>query len=266
MYTNISGYKFVELGDLEVLRAEMKNLVIKHNLNGTIYVCSEGVNIALAGLSENVSDYRKALAEDSRFSDIFFKESFSKTCPFHKVVVKIKPEVIAMGIDGIEVSLGEGTHLEPEEFKQWLDHNPEEVVVLDTRNHYEYNLGTFDNAIDPKIKTFKQFPAFVDSLPEEYKEKKVVIFCTGGIRCEKAAPMMKQKGFNNIYQIHGGILNYLEKCGGEHWHGDCFIFDDRVAVNAELKETGAQLCRKCHNAITAEHTKCPYCVEQDIAI
>lgn len=266
MYTNISGYKFVELDDLETLRENLRCLMLKHDLNGTIYVCHEGLNIALTGTIEGMKNFRNELALDARLKDIFFKESFSDERPFQKVVVKIKPEVIAMGVADIDLSQGEGTHLEPEEFSKWLDENPDDVVVLDTRNYYEYNLGTFDNAIDPKIETFKQFPAFVDSLPEDYKEKKVVIFCTGGVRCEKAAPMMKQKGFKKIYQVNGGILNYLEKCGGKHWHGDCFVFDDRVAVNAALQETGARVCTKCHNAISKDETDCSYCINQKIAI
>jgi len=265
MYSNISGYKFIALDELETLRENFRSLMLKHQLNGTIYVCHEGVNIALTGNIDDMKNFQSELAEDERFQNIFFKESFSKERPFQKVVVKIKPEVIAMGIENIDVSQGEGTHLEPEEFKQWLDQNDQDVVVLDTRNHYEFNAGTFANAINPNIETFKEFPEFVDSLPEEYKEKKVVIFCTGGVRCEKAAPMMKQKGFKNIYQIHGGILNYLEKCGGAHWHGDCFVFDDRIAVNADLKETGARVCDKCHNAVAAEYDACPYCVKQAIA-
>ncbi len=270
MYINTSGYKFIELDDLDALKVYFKALAIKHEVYGTVYVSHEGVNIAQAGKPENIVRYKAELAKNSRFNDIFFKDSTSEILPFHKVVVKIKPEVIALNAENANPSDVSDTHLEPEALKQWLDEK-RKVVFLDTRNRYEYNLGSFDNAINPEIETFKQFPDFVDTLPESYKDETIVMFCTGGVRCEKAAPLMKNKGFKNVYQINGGILNYFEKCGGAHWHGDCFIFDDRVAVNAELQETGATLCRGCHNAVTIEMQQspdfkppkqCPYCVSK----
>jgi len=270
MYTNTSGYKFIPLDDLTSLRDYFRALAIKHEVYGTVYVTHEGLNIAQAGKPENVDAYKKELAQDERFKDIFFKDSYSKMLPFHKVVVKIKPEVIALKVSEMHPEDAPNTHVEPEDLKTWLDNN-DNVVFLDTRNYYEYNLGTFENAINPDINTFREFPEFLDTLPEKIKDEKVVIFCTGGVRCEKAAPLMKKKGFKNVYQINGGILNYFEKCGGAYWEGDCFIFDDRVAVNSELEETGAALCRGCHNAVTAEMQKspdylppkqCPYCVKK----
>lgn len=236
MYVNISGYKFIQLEQLETLKVFFKKLLLDNQLHGTIYVSHEGVNIAVTGLAPAITQFKSALAQDVRFNDIFFKDSLSAIRPFHKVIVKIKPEIIAMGVSDINVHAAQDSHLAPEVLAEWLD-TGKEVVILDTRNDYEYEMGSFDNAINPDIETFKQFPEYVATLPENYKEKTIVIFCTGGVRCEKAAPFMLEQGFKQVYQLEGGILNYFEKCGGKHWHGNCFVFDDRLAIDSNLQET-----------------------------
>lgn len=273
MYVNVSGYKFVQLDNLDAIKSYFKANMLSTHVVGTIYIAHEGVNIAFSGLPEDVCQFKAFLEQDPRFSGIFFKDSYSEVRPFSKVVVKIKPEIIKLGVNDLDYNNAVNTHLEPEVLKTWLDEK-KTVHLIDTRNYYEYNLGTFENAIDPKIHTFTEFPEFIDTLPEAYKEEPVVIFCTGGVRCEKAAPLMLQKGFKQVYQIHGGILNYFEKCQGAHWQGDCFVFDDRVAINPALEQVDVVLCENCDNGLTpAErelpeyipHVQCHYCAKQTVA-
>lgn len=268
MIVNISAYKFVLLDKLELLKEQFVMAMRSAKVNGTILLSPEGINIALAGEREGIDAMGAFLAKDDRLSDINFKESLSKERPFHKVVVHIKDEIIAMRVKGIDAVENTGNHVSPEEFKQWLDEG-KEVTVLDTRNEYEMDFGTFKNAINPHIDTFRQFPKAIDELDEQLKEKPLVMFCTGGVRCEKASLLMEQKGFKNVYQLEGGILKYFEKCGGEHWDGNCFVFDDRISVDSNLAETGDVQCRVCHHRVAKEELdsddyqpgiSCPKCI------
>ena len=185
------------------------------------------------------------------------------------MLVRLKNEIISLGMDEIKPAERKGQYIQPKEFKKWLDEG-KEVVILDTRNDYELRVGTFENAIDLDIKSFREFPEATKKL-EQDKSTPVVMFCTGGIRCEKASVVMENQGWENVYQIKGGILGYFKECEGAHWNGDCFVFDKRVSVNPKLEETDHVLCFECRNPLSVEEQKsedyvieqyCPYCIDK----
>ena len=184
--------------------------------------------------------------------------------------VRLKKEIISIGLDHIKPAVHTGEEITPTEFKSWLDAG-KEVLVLDTRNDYECRIGTFQNALELDIKSFRDFPRAVSEMSDELKDTPVVMFCTGGIRCEKASVVMMDAGFSNVKQLKGGILGYFEEVGGDYWDGDCFVFDHRVAVNPELKETDVAQCFACRNPLSIEDQEsehyeigvsCPYCIER----
>ena len=265
---NVSTYKFVKLDNLEALKQEILDVCKKAELLGTILISHEGINIMLAGSQQQIDQFSTYLKQDARFADIEYKISYSEEVPFERMRVRIKQEVISMGVDDVKPLDGLGQHIKPAILKQWLDED-KDFTLLDTRNRYELDFGGFDKALDPEIDTFKEFPKAVDELDDSLKEKPLVMFCTGGVRCEKASLLMEEKGFKEVYQLEGGILKYFEECGGAHWHGDCFVFDERIALTPSLEETGATQCRVCNAPVTAEETKldsfkerisCPYCI------
>lgn len=233
---NITAYKFVTLTKLPTLRAELLGKCNKLKIKGTIILSEEGVNILLAGSREAIDAMKAFIASYPQFSDLPYKESITADYPFKKMVIKIKPEIITMRVPDIKPEVDTVPHLSAKQLKQWLDQG-KDVVILDTRNTYEIEMGTFDNAIDLNIENFRDFPQACQQLPEALKDKTIVTFCTGGVRCEKAGPLLAKQGFNHVYQLDGGVLRYFEECGGAYWHGDCFVFDERLAVTPELKST-----------------------------
>lgn len=264
---NISGYKFIPVADPEELRDQLMQKCTELELKGTILIGNEGINQFLAGPRQAIDGYVDFLQQDSRFADITFKESFSDYVPFCRMVVKVRKEIVTMG--GDEIAPGEftGPSIDPKEFKQWIDEG-KDFTILDTRNDFEFELGTFKDAIHLDIEYFRQFPDEVAKLDPEIKEKPVVIFCTGGIRCEKASPAMLNQGFKEVYQLEGGILKYFEECGGEHYEGECFVFDDRVALDGNLQETDTEVCYRCQQPLSVEQRQhelyvegeyCQYC-------
>jgi UPF0176 protein len=266
---NLSGYRFVSLNydRLLTLRVSLKAKADECHLKGTILLSSEGINAFLAGARENIDAFVAFINTYSEFEGIWFKESFTHYQPFNRMLVRLKKEIIPMGKDQITPSIKTAPYVTPEELRQWYQEN-RDMVILDTRNDYEIAMGTFENAYDMHLKHFREFDEAVDYLPQDMKEKTVVTFCTGGIRCEKAAELMAQKGFKNVYQLHGGILNYFEKCGGDFYRGDCFVFDQRIAVNSALQETDAKQCFDCRAALQAEEVvqgKCPHCGSKSIS-
>lgn len=266
---NLSGYRFVSLGydRLLMLRTSLKTQADECHLKGTILLSSEGINAFLAGAREDVDTFVAFINTFPEFEGIWFKESFTNYQPFNRMLVRLKKEIIPMGKDQIVPERKTAPYVTPEELRQWYQEN-RDMVVLDTRNDYEIAMGTFENAYDMHLKHFREFDEAVDYLPQDMKEKTVVTFCTGGIRCEKAAELMAQKGFKNVYQLHGGILNYFEKCGGDFYQGDCFVFDQRVAVNSALQETDAKQCFDCRAALQTEEIvqgKCPHCGSKSIS-
>lgn len=264
---NIAAYQFVTLDRLEERREELQTLCAQLDLRGTILLSEEGINLFLAGTRTVIDEFLATVRSDQLLSDLTVKESLSDRQPFRRMLVKIKEEIIAFGVDGVDPRQTTSPKLPATELKKWLDEG-RPVHLLDTRNDYEVELGTFHDAIPAGIDNFRDFPEAVGRLPESMKDEPVVMFCTGGIRCEKAGPFMEQAGFRNIFQLDGGILKYFEDCGGNHYDGDCFVFDQRVAVDAELRETGAALCFTCQMPVTEEQQQssqyvpgesCPHC-------
>lgn len=264
---NIAAYKFVPLDDLGNLRETILAKAKSLGLRGTVLLSSEGINLFVAGEEDSVRGFVAFLHADSRFSDLEIKESYSDRIPFNRMLVRLKKEIIAFGVDGIAPHVETSPKLPAAELKKWLDEQ-RDVLLLDVRNDFEVEVGTFDNAIASGIDHFRDFEDSIDRLPPEAKDKPVVMFCTGGIRCEKAGPLMEKKGFKNIYQLEGGILKYFEEVGGDHYHGDCFVFDGRVAVDPGLQETGLALCFACQAVLTPDEQQselykigqyCPHC-------
>ena len=265
---NIVGYRFVDLPDRDELRTPMINACKATSLRGTILLAHEGINFFLAGTQQGVDDFLVFLDSDVRFLDIPLKVSHTDYQPFNRMNVRLKKEIISIGMDEVQPAVFTGDSIAPKDFKQWLD-DGKTVTILDTRNDYEIRLGTFENAIDLDITSFRAFPAAVDTMPDELKDTPVVMFCTGGIRCEKASVVMLEAGFKDVRQLEGGILGYFEEVGGSHWNGDCFVFDHRVALTPELKESEAVQCFACRQPLTVEEQQspsyvvevsCPYCV------
>ena len=264
---NAAAYKFAELRDLPELRERLKGECIARALKGTILLSPEGINLFIAGERTAVESLVSTIRAIPGLETLEAKLSESDEQPFNRMLVKLKNEIIAFGVEGINPARHTSPRLPAKELKRWLDEG-RPVTLLDTRNTYEVKLGTFAGAVTLPIRHFRKFPAAVDALPEELKQAPVVSFCTGGIRCEKAAPYLERAGFREVYQLEGGILKYFEECGGAHWEGECFVFDKRVGVDPALQETGSQLCFACQEPLTAEEVKdpryqyevsCPYC-------
>lgn len=232
---NIASYRFVSLTakELPELRNTLKNKCGDLTLKGTILLSTEGINLFLAGSRLSVDAFKNFLDTIPQFQHLTYKESVSTEVPFKKMFVKIKNEIIRMDMPDIQPEKFTAPHMTPEMLKQWYDEG-REMVVLDTRNQYEYEIGTFENAVSLQLNHFRNFPKAIKNLPEEAKNKPIITFCTGGIRCEKAAALMIKEGFKEVYQLDGGILNYFEKCGSEHYKGECFVFDDRITLDASL--------------------------------
>ncbi len=268
-YVNIAGYRFIDLSDRDELRAPFLEICLELELKGTVLLSPNGINFFVAGTHEAIEQYVSFLEEDERFQGIPLHISYSEYQPFKRMLVRLKNEIISLGMDEIKPAERKGQYIQPKEFKKWLDEG-KEVMILDTRNDYELRVGTFENAIDLDIKSFREFPEATKKL-EQDKTTPVVMFCTGGIRCEKASVVMENQGWENVYQIKGGILGYFKECGGAHWNGDCFVFDKRVSVNSELEESDHVLCFECRNPLSVEEQKsedyvieqyCPYCVDK----
>ena len=269
--TNIAGYRFVDLDDREELQAVLRSVCLDLGLKGTVLLAPEGINFFVAGPQTSITAFVSHLDLDERFQDIPLKVSYTDYQPFNRMNVRLKNEIISVGLDHIRPHDFTGEEITPEAFKGMLDRG-EFVHVLDTRNDYELRVGTFENAIDLDLRTFRAFPEAVAALPEDMKNEPVVMFCTGGIRCEKASAIMIEAGFTNVKQLKGGVLGYFEAVGGAHWNGDCFVFDQRVAVNPDLLETDVVVCFACREPLSVEEqaspdyvvgTSCPYCIERN---
>lgn len=235
---NIAAYKFVALDDLAALQAALRHTLEKQDIKGTVLLASEGINLFLAAPSHAIHDFLAWLRQDPRLADLEVKESWSEAQPFRKLLVKIKPEIIRMNHPAIAPQAGRAPAVDAATLKRWLDAGHDDagqpVVMLDTRNDFEVDVGSFDNAIDWRIRKFTEFPQALLDHQNELAGKTVVSFCTGGIRCEKAALFMREAGVQNAYQLDGGILKYFEVNGPAHFHGACFVFDDRRALDHAL--------------------------------
>ncbi len=266
---NVAAYRFVKLDNLEALREQLKSHAEQNEILGTILLSAEGINLFLAGEESNVRTFMDTLRTFPQFEGLETKDSYCEEQPFRRMLVRLKKEIIAFGIDGIEPQRRTSPKLPAKELKRWLDEG-KKVRLLDVRNDYEFDLGTFRGAEVLDLQHFRDFPKAIEQLPEEAKDEPIVMFCTGGIRCEKAGPLMEQAGYKDIYQLEGGILKYFEEVGGEHYDGSCFVFDNRVALDPELKPTGNLLCFTCQAVLTSDDVQseqyrfgeyCPHCYE-----
>lgn len=263
-------YKFVELPDYESIQPLLLEQCLLHNIKGTLLLAREGINGTIAGTRENIDLLLEYLYKDDRFHGLSLKESYDDEQPFYRMKVKLKKEIVTMGVDGIDPKHIVGTYIEPKDWNALI--SDPDVLVVDTRNYYEYEIGTFEGALNPKTTTFRELPEFVAKNLNANQHKKVAMFCTGGIRCEKSTAYMKEQGFDEVYHLSGGILKYLEDVPEEEslWRGECFVFDNRVAVNHKLEKGSYDQCHGCRHPITEEEkmsdkylagVACPRCFD-----
>ena len=245
-------YKFVTLSDFHELREPLLDVCQAAGTRGTLLLASEGINGTIAGSRDGVDRVLAYLRADPRLADLDHKESVDDHMPFHRMKVKLKKEIVTMGVAGIDPNRAVGTYVRPADWNALV--SDPDVLLIDTRNDYEYGIGSFRGAVDPHTTTFREFPEFVRTHLDPRKQKKIAMFCTGGIRCEKASAFMLQEGFEEVYHLQGGILKYLEEVPEQEsiWEGECFVFDNRVAVNHRLEKGQYDQCYGCRHPITEQ--------------
>ena len=264
-------YHFVRIEDCEALRQDLLDLLLAQHIRGTLLVAHEGINGTVAGSREAIDQLLEHLNSDDRFKGLEYKESLTDEMPFLRSRVKLKKEIVTMGVPDIDPQEIVGTYVDPSEWNELI--SDPDVTVIDTRNEYEVNIGTFDGAINPHTETFREFPAYVEETLNPEKHKKVAMFCTGGIRCEKSTAYLKSQGFEEVYHLKGGILKYLEEVPEEEsmWQGECFVFDERVTVNHKLEPGQYDQCHACRMPINetdmqsnayVKGISCPHCIDK----
>lgn len=261
-------YKFVTLENFQALRQPLLKVLDANQIRGTLLLAGEGINGTVAGTRQGIDALLDWLRSDPRLADIDYKESFTDTLPFNRAKVKLKKEIVTMGVESIDPKRVVGTYVSPLDWNALL--SDPDVVLIDTRNDYEYRVGTFKNAINPETTSFREFPGYIKENLNPSKHKKVAMFCTGGIRCEKSTAYLKEQGFDEIYHLKGGILKYLEEVPVQEslWQGECFVFDERVTVNHRLEKGLYDQCNACRLPITdadkasdkfVQGVSCPHC-------
>lgn len=250
-------YKFVGLPDFRELRQPILDACVANGIKGTLLVAHEGINGTVSGTREGIDALLTYLRSDERLVDIGHKESYEDEQPFYRMKVKLKKEIVTMGVEDIDPNETVGTYVDAKDWNDLI--SDPEVVVVDTRNYYEYDIGTFERALNPQTETFRELPAYIAQNLDPTKHKKVAMFCTGGIRCEKSTAFMKKQGFEDVYHLKGGILKYLEEVPEEQslWRGECFVFDNRVAVNHKLEKGQYDQCHGCRHPITEDDKTSP---------
>ena len=263
-------YKFAELNDYKAMRSPLLNSCMQYGVRGTILLAAEGINGTVAGSREAIDSLLTYLKLDPRLAELEHKESYCETQPFYRTKVKLKKEIVTLGVPGINPNKLAGKYVDPKAWNQLI--SDPEVMVVDTRNDYEVDIGTFQNAINPHTTNFREFPKFVAENLSEAKDKKIAMFCTGGIRCEKSTAYLLQQGFKEVYHLKGGILKYIEEVPAAEslWQGECFVFDNRVAVNHSLQPGQFDQCHGCRHPLSVadrESNKyqagvhCPHCYD-----
>jgi UPF0176 protein len=271
-YLTTAMYHFVSLPHFETLREPLLNFCLSREIKGTLLLADEGINGTLAGPEKSILELLEYLKNDSLFEGSFkalgHKESWSDKDPFFRMKVKLKKEIVTLGVPGVSPTKMVGKYVKPQDWNAII--SDPEVVIIDTRNDYEYAIGTFKNAISPKTTTFREFPEYVKTHFDPKKHKKVAMFCTGGIRCEKASSYMMSEGFDEVYHLEGGILKYLEEVPLKEslWQGECFVFDQRVAIKHGLEIGDYEQCYACRYPLSTYDMKsgqytpgisCPHC-------
>jgi UPF0176 protein len=266
----VALYKFVTLEDYESLRQPLLDVLTANGVKGTLLLAREGINGTIAGPREGADAVLAWLRTDQRLADLDWKESVCDEMPFYRTKVKLKKEIVTIGVPDVSPNEKVGTYVEPQDWNALI--SDPEVLLIDTRNDYEVSIGTFEGAIDPKTKTFREFPEYVKQNFDPARHKKIAMFCTGGIRCEKASSYMLQQGFDEVYHLKGGILKYFEEVPAEQsrWNGECFVFDNRVTVRHDLAPGSFDQCHACRHPVSAEDlasplyeegVSCPHCYE-----
>lgn len=264
-------YHFVRLEQFNALQQPLLEVMLANNIKGTLLLANEGINGTVAGSQQAIDFLLNWLRNEPRLADLKHKISYHDTMPFYRTRVKLKKEIVTMGVEGIDPNHVVGTYVKPEDWNALI--SDPGVLLVDTRNEYETAIGTFKDAIDPKTDTFRQFPKFVNDQLNPQQHKRVAMFCTGGIRCEKSTAYLKQQGFEEVYHLEGGILKYLEKVPKHEslWEGECFVFDSRVSVDHDLKKGSYDQCHACRLPITEEDKQdpkyeagvsCPHCFDK----
>ncbi len=253
-------YKFVELPDFKTLREPLLRVCERVGVKGTVLLAAEGINGTIAGRPDDVREVLRFLRGDPRLADLEHKESGAAEMPFLRMKVRLKREIVTLGVPGVNPARTVGTYVKPEDWNELLD-DPD-VVLVDVRNDYEVELGTFKGALNPNTKSFSELPQWLAREPALRSKPKVAMFCTGGIRCEKSTAYLRMAGFDQVYHLQGGILKYLEMIPEAHsrWEGDCFVFDERVAIGHGLKQGPYELCRSCRMPIGAADKTSPHFV------
>ena len=266
-------YKFVEIDDLLSLQSNLYEICEKNNIMGTILIANEGINGTISGKNNEINQTISLLKSDKRFANIEIKYSSTNKQPFHRMKVRLKKEIVTIGLPEINPNKKVGTYVKPEDWNDLI--SDPNVIVIDTRNKYETKIGSFQNALDPETSSFREFPDWVKKFKssKENANKKIAMFCTGGIRCEKASSLMKEEGFEDVYHLQGGILKYLETIDKENslWNGECFVFDQRVCLTDKLEVGSYKMCFACRMPITEEEMQnekyiegisCIYCYDK----
>tara|TARA_R110001583_G_scaffold51161_8_gene159761 strand:+ start:12382 stop:13365 length:984 start_codon:yes stop_codon:yes gene_type:complete len=248
-------YRFVALENHQEIQKPLLDIMNSNDVRGTLLLASEGINGTVAGSREGIDNVIHWLKSDPRLQNLTTKESYDVENPFYRTKVKLKKEIVTMGVEGIDPNRTVGSYVKPKDWNALI--SDPEVLLVDTRNDYEISIGTFENAIDPKTTNFREFPAYVKENLDPAKHKKVAMFCTGGIRCEKSTAYLKEQGFDEVYHLEGGVLKYLEEVPEEEtmWKGECFVFDNRVSVNHQLEKGQYDQCHGCRLPITEEDKK-----------
>ncbi|MCH9691987.1 MAG: rhodanese-related sulfurtransferase [Gammaproteobacteria bacterium] len=263
-------YKFVTLDNFEALRQPLLQAMVDNAVYGTLLLAHEGINGTVAGSRAGIDGLLAWLQADPRLASLKWKESYTEKRPFLRSKVKLKREIVTMGVEAIDPNRTAGSYVKPADWNALI--SDPEVLLIDTRNDYEVQIGSFKNAVNPATTSFREFPQYVDQHLDPEKHKKVAMFCTGGIRCEKSTAYLKEQGFDQVYHLEGGILKYLEEVPEEQtlWQGECFVFDDRVTVDHQLQRGSYQQCNACRRPITdaemqsaqfEQGVSCPHCFD-----
>lgn len=274
MYVVAALYKFVRLPDYITLRDALYDTLVENKVKGTLLLAEEGINGTICGPREGIDAIKDWLDADGRFNGLSYKESYSEELAFYRTKVKLKKEIVTMGIEGIDPANIVGTYVKGDDWNNLI--SDPETILIDTRNDYEVAIGTFKNAVNPNTTTFREFPQWAADNLDKSKHKKVAMFCTGGIRCEKSTAYLKEQGFDEVYHLDGGILKYLEEMPEQNslWQGECFVFDQRVAVKHGLEQGSYDQCYACRMPLSAEEMaseqyvkglSCPHCHENTTA-
>ncbi|MCF7982336.1 MAG: rhodanese-related sulfurtransferase [Pseudomonadales bacterium] len=264
-------YKFATLDDFKEMREPLLQFCLEHGITGTLLLAREGINGTIAGTKSGIDAALNFLRLDHRLADIDCKQSSSDINPFYRMKVKLKKEIVTLGVDGVDPNCQVGAYVQPKDWNQLI--SDPEVVLIDTRNDYEVAIGAFAGALNPDTETFRDFPQYVQANLDPKRHKKVAMYCTGGIRCEKASAFMLEQGFAEVYHLQGGILKYLEEIPAQEslWQGECFVFDRRVAVNHQLEPGSYEMCYACRRPLSEqdktsthyqEGVSCPRCIDE----